>query len=155
MSALARTPGDDAMSKAFLRGIAMLTLFCVPAFATEERWSVAEVASGDTRGVWTMKLTDDEISGWTEMFDSTGEPVTYFVSGKRQKNENNEIVLERQSPSNGMNCAYRLKETPSENSEAFNCSSQCDGKSQIWMAKKLREPEQNRGGESSPQSAPQ
>ncbi len=136
------------MRKALLPGAALLMLSFTAADAAEERWSVAEGPSGDIRGVWTMTLNGDEMSGWAEMFDSAGEPVTYFVSGKR---ENDEFVLERQSPSNGMNCAYRLKETPSENSEAFNGSSQCDGKSQIWMAKKLHEPEQNGGGESSSQ----
>ena len=140
------------MRKALLPGAALLMLSLPAANAAEERWSVAEGPSGDTRGVWTMTLNGDEMSGWAEMFDSAGEPVTYFVSGKR---ENDEFVLERQSPSNGIMCDYRLKGTASENSEASNGSSQCDGKSQIWMAKKLREPEQNGGGESSPQSAPQ
>ncbi len=135
------------MRKALLPGAALLMLSLPAANAAEERWSVAEGPSGDTRGVWTMTLNGDEMSGWAEMFDSAGEPVTYFVSGKR---ENDEFVLERQSPSNGIMCDYRLKGTASENSEASNGSSQCDGKSQIWMAKKLREPEQNSGGDPSP-----
>ena len=97
-----------------------------------------------------MTLTDDEISGWAEMFDSTGEPLTYFVSGKRQKNENDEIVLERQSPSNGLKCDYRLKGTPPESGEVFNGGSQCDGKGQVWMAQKIHQPGQNGGGEPSP-----
>lgn len=127
------------LRKACLFAALLLPFPCVSAFAMEERWSIAEGPSGDIRGVWTMTLNGDEMSGWAEMFDSAGEPVTYFVSGKR---ENDEFVLERQSPSNGMTCNYRLKGTPPENGEPFNGGSQCDGKSQVWTAKKMHEPEE-------------
>ena len=133
--------------KAWVRAALMLIAACSPACALEERWSVAEGLSGDTRGVWTMTLNGDEMSGWAEMFDSAGEPVTYFVSGKREKDE---FVLERQSSSDGLKCDYRLKGTPLDNGESFSGGSQCNGRSQIWMAKKIREPEQNSGGDPSP-----
>ena len=127
--------------------IMMLTLSCIAASAAQETWSVSEGSSGDTHGVWTMTLNGDTISGWAEMFDSAGEPVTYFVSGKRVDDE---FVLERQSPSNGVKCDYRLKGTPPESGEVFNGGSQCDGKGQVWMAQKIHQPGQNGGGEPSP-----
>ncbi len=96
------------MKKPLLFSAFLLVSPC--ASAMEERWSVAEGPSGDTRGVWTMTLNGDEMSGWAEMFDSAGEPATYFVSGKR---ENDEFVLERQSPRNGILCYYWLKGTTS------------------------------------------
>ena len=133
--------------------VAVLLLMSLPAAeAAEERWSVAEGPSGDTYGVWTMTLNGDEMSGWAEMFDAAGEPVTYFVSGKREKDE---FVLERQSPSDGLKCDYRLKGTPPDNGESLSGGSQCNGRSQIWMAKKIREPEQNSSGEPSPPDMPQ
>ena len=133
--------------KACLHAIIMLSLPCVAASAAQETWSVSEGPSGATRGVWTMTLNGDAISGWAEMFDSAGEPVTYFVSGKRVDDE---FVLEPQSPSNGLKCDYRLKGTPPESGEVFNGGSQCDGKGQVWMAQKIHQPGQNGGGEPSP-----
>ena len=140
------------LGKACLHAIIMLSLPCIAASAAQETWSVSEGLSGSTKGVWTVTLNGDAISGWAEMFDSAGEPVTYFVSGKRVDDE---FVMERQSPSNGVKCDYRLKGTPPESGEVFNGGSQCNGKDQLWMAQKIREPGQNGGGESSPQSASQ
>ena len=79
--------------------VAVLLLMSLPAAeAAEERWSVAEGPSGDTRGVWTMTLNGDEMSGWAEMFDAAGEPVTYFVSGKREKGDPDEPFTAQQAP---------------------------------------------------------
>jgi len=131
------------MRKASAVAAMLLALSTTVASASEERWSVAEGDSGDIRGVWTITLNGDEMSGWAEMFDSAGEPLTYFVSGKREKDE---FVLERQTPSNGLKCDYRLKGTPPENGDPFSGGSKCGGRNQIWIAKKIREPEDNGGG---------
>lgn len=133
------TPGlmeVRAMTKFLLPIAIAIGLYNTPSFAGQEKWLVKEGVEGELHGVWIVNLSDDKLSGSAQMFNANGEPLTYDVSGKRVEDE---FVLERESPSNGVNCKYWLKQTPQDTDGPLPISSpsDCDGKNQLWLVSKL------------------
>jgi hypothetical protein len=108
------------------------------AIAEPETWLVKEGVEGEFHGVWTVTVGNDELSGFAQMFNAEGEPLTYTFSGKRVEDE---FVVERESPSNGIICSYRLKNTPQDTDGPLPISapSTCNEKDQLWLASKIPE----------------
>ena len=110
--------------------------------ASQERWSVSEGLDGEPHGVWTIETEGEERKAYAEMFDAEGNRTTFVLTGK---NENEEVVFDRESVDDEPKCAYRIKGTPTETGDPLTGVKECDGDSgsaekATWFANKIPDP---------------
>lgn len=74
------------------------------AASATEAWKVVEGAHGGGKGVWSVTVSGDRLSGNADMFGPRGQPLKYRLIGKL---ENGVYTAQRVSPSDGVDCMYR------------------------------------------------